>query len=286
MLGLMSILGVMFAGFLADGILNPSTTSNADHSGEDEDGVESIFDDESEPSCDLVDVAVDPSPIFEDDLIDGDQPSSAGKDVREIQFVDYNQHDNQTDRPLQDNYSESSDLLDLDRSSNDSDFQHDTSANTIIRFGDTDLEGFPSAMSDWVFDEGVRVISANDEDVVIFEAADDLKGNLVALEANYTEYEGSEDPGAFQEHTGQNVYFVPEGKEFPDDYSWSETGATLYNTVSGIDNDSDFNGIKLICRIDTGVVGGLISSEGKIEINFDSRVNIAGIESSLDIKFL
>lgn len=286
MLGLMSIFGVMFAGFLAEGILNPSTTSNADHSGEHEDGVEPSFDDESEPSCDLLDVAIDPSPILEDDLIDGDHPSSAGTDVREIQFVDYNQHDNLTDRPLQDDYSESSDLLDLDRSSNDSDFQHDASADTIVRFGSTDLEGFPSAMSDWVFDEGVRVISANDEDVVSIEATDELKGSIVALEANYTEYEGSEDAGAFQEHTGQNLYFVPEGKEFPEDYSWSETGATLYNTVSGIDNDSDFDGIKLICRIDTGVFGGQISSEGKIEINFDSRVNIAGIQSSLDIEFL
>lgn len=87
-------------------------------------------------------------------------------------------------------------------------------------------------------------------------------GHVEALRADYYERFGSDDVDNSEGfHTGLNFYFVPPGEAFPDDYIWSEDSANLYNRESYISDSSDFGGIRLIFRIDTGFLVNASSLE-------------------------
>lgn len=81
-------------------------------------------------------------------------------------------------------------------------------------------------------------------------------GHVEALQSDYYERFGEEESVNNSEilHTGVNFYFVPQGEEFPEDYTWSKDSANLYNNSTFINESEDFGGIRLILRVDTGVI--------------------------------
>lgn len=83
--------------------------------------------------------------------------------------------------------------------------------------------------------------------------------------------------------TGLNVYFVPEGESFPENYSWSEEGGALYNTETFINNPEDFGGTKLIARIDTGSL--FFEYDADNSIVTDNTVDAPKISSNLELVF-
>lgn len=78
-------------------------------------------------------------------------------------------------------------------------------------------------------------------------------GSIGVLRADYFERSENADGSELESlHTGVNLYFIPNGETFPDDYEWSEDSANLYNEQSYINDNTDFGEIRLILRVDTG----------------------------------
>lgn len=148
------------------------------------------------------------------------------------------------------------------------------------------IDDLPSPLSDWAGDGEVHVLTAGENETVFFEFPEDVQGSIMVSEADYLEMQDDSSSPAIHEHTGLNVYFIPEGVEFPQDYSWSEEGATFYNTETGVDDEQDFEGIRLLARIDSGSWGAGTDEHGDIVLTFDNRIGDPDIVSNVNVVFV
>ncbi|MFY0619119.1 hypothetical protein [Shimia sp.] len=165
--------------------------------------------------------------------------------------------------------------------------ESDENDETIeVSLAEGELTSLPGPLEDWVISEEVPEVSAGEGDLIIFDISGGENDSLAVMPANYTESPGGGGSDAENTHTGFNVYFVPEGEEFPEDYEWSEDGATLYNTSDSPEDEDDFGGIRFIARIDTGSFGTDIDQSDNVETVFDTRTGTPAIESNLDIVLL
>lgn len=146
------------------------------------------------------------------------------------------------------------------------------------------VEALPTPLSDWSLDSSVATISGGMESEIDLAFPDDTSGSLHVLSAPYQELQSSEPFSGVHVHTGQNVYFVPQGEQFPEDYSWSEEGGFLYRNDGEPDDESDFGGIKLVARIDNGTIGYQTEDSGDVKVTFDDRVGPPRLTSNLRLQ--
>lgn len=107
-------------------------------------------------------------------------------------------------------------------------------------------------LSDLFLESGIEIANLADVDEIIIEKSSQ-PGSLKIIQADYYERLGSTGEEIVHNiHSGANVYFIPDGEQFPEQYRWSESGASLYNTDKSSNEADDFGGIELILRIDTG----------------------------------
>ena len=148
-----------------------------------------------------------------------------------------------------------------------------------FEFTHQDLEALPTPLADWTLNGDIEIIDAENCHSISFEFPDEVGGTLLVMDANY--FEGSRD-GTSEfgtEYVGQNVYFVPDGTNFPNDYLWSEEGGTLFNSSTFVQDVDDFNGIKFLGRIETGQIesaDGMLSNQPVYapDILINSNLNI------------
>ncbi len=150
----------------------------------------------------------------------------------------------------------------------------------------SDVAGLPGPLSDWVVEAEVENITAGEDDLVYFGFSEDTQGELLIMPADYVEAGSDQETDEETTHTGLNVYFVPEGEEWPDGYEWLEDAATLQNTSGGGEVDEDFGTIRLVARISTGSFGTAIDAEGNVQSTFDASLGNPEIESNLDMASL
>ena len=168
----------------------------------------------------------------------------------------------------------------------DSEVNSVSNGDFTIDLSGEEIEHYPSPLCDWVFEGEIDIIKAGESDTVSVSAPEGAKGSLGVLHANYSEHDESDQGSTFRVYSGLNVYFIPEGESFPDDYKWSEEGGALYKMAGSHEDEADFGGIKLISRIDTGSFGGRFSDADDFESIFDERLGLPNIESTLQIRFI
>jgi len=135
-----------------------------------------------------------------------------------------------------------------------------------------DTDGGVSPLAEWISDSELEIVKLSDVDSVFVENSAQ-SGSLKVIQADYFERLPSGEGDILHNiHSGANVYFIPEGEEFPEEYQWSESGASLYNTSTFDSQAADFGGVKHILRIDTGYMHADNESEQAIE--FRSRAFI------------
>lgn len=139
------------------------------------------------------------------------------------------------------------------------------------------LDNFPSPLVDWTQDLEVFHLTSQNEDPIHIDVSGDVKGELLVLDADFYELSGNEDGSVTTVHFGQNIYFIPEGHEFPSDYEWSEEGATLLNISTSVSNNADFGEIKLIARVETGSneVGFTNDTSGLVDASITSNLVVS-----------
>jgi hypothetical protein len=141
----------------------------------------------------------------------------------------------------------------------------DTRPSTSLIFGQDLLDNAASPLSDWTSGSGVVKIDLEESNIVSAKV-EFGEGRLHILQADYFERIGSESEGSKSIiHTGANIYFVPSDEEFPENYVWSESGASLYNTKDFESDPQDFGKIKFVSRIDTGVMYGDVYDQEAID---------------------
>lgn len=118
------------------------------------------------------------------------------------------------------------------------------------------VEGGIHPLTEWASNPELEKVDLAQVDFILVENSSE-DGSLRVVQADYYERLPSEDESILHNiHSGANVYFIPDGQDFPDQYQWSESGASLYNTATFSNQTEDFEGIKLILRIDTGYLHG------------------------------
>lgn len=145
-----------------------------------------------------------------------------------------------------------------------------------------DLAHMPTPLSDWGSDSEVLVIEAGVNDSVALKFSDDVDGTLVVEEADYISLQGDHNSGPIHYHTGQNIYHLPEGEEFPEGYEWSEQAAAFFN-MNGPDDPDHFAGIRLLARIEGGVFAIDTDQNGDVVILFDGTHEEPEIVSNIPI---
>ncbi|MBE1292948.1 MAG: hypothetical protein GJ677_10710 [Rhodobacteraceae bacterium] len=150
----------------------------------------------------------------------------------------------------------------------------------------SDVASLPGPLSDWVAEAEVENITAGEDDLVYFGFSEDTQGELLIMPADYVEAGSDQETDEETTHTGLNVYFVPEGEDWPEDYEWLEDAATLQNTSGGGEVDEDFGTIRLVARISTGSFGTVIDAEGNVQSTFDATLGNPEIESNLEMESL
>lgn len=124
-------------------------------------------------------------------------------------------------------------------------------------------------LADWSSNPIAQKIDLSETDILYFDLPPE-EGSLRILRADYVERLGGEvDRDLHSIHTGANIYLIPPGEEFPEDYVWSESGAGLYNGETFNNTASDFGNIRLFVRIDTGLIYGEVNSD--VSLNFSER---------------
>lgn len=154
-----------------------------------------------------------------------------------------------------------------------------------VDLSDDTLEKLPQLAADWTTEADVTVISAHEGQAVSFNGPDGAAGSLVVMSADYVEQDGGP-AGQLSEHTGVNVYFVPDGEKFPEQFEWSRESATLYNTdVYSTDDEASF-GTKLLARIDMGSWTYQPQEDGPPETLMDNRIPTPLIASNYSIAYI
>jgi hypothetical protein len=129
------------------------------------------------------------------------------------------------------------------------------------------LELATDPLSDWASNPIAQKIDLSETDILYFDLPPE-EGSLRILRADYVERLGAEAEGDLHSfHTGANIYFIPPGEEFPEDYVWSESGASLYNSETFNNTPSDFGNIRLFVRIDTGLFYGEVDSDASLDFS-------------------
>lgn len=142
---------------------------------------------------------------------------------------------------------------------------------------------FPSALTDWTNSDEIPVLSMGKGESLAFTFPEGDLGSLVVMDADYVEANFAEVGSSTIEHSGSNIYYVPEGETFPEHYEWSSTGGTLFNSSSYSNSESDFGNIKLIARIDCGAVSSEFDENEQLSSIVDNRIGDPIIMSSLKI---
>lgn len=107
-------------------------------------------------------------------------------------------------------------------------------------------------LADFNSNPNTPILDVSDFDYINIEI-DPQDGRVEVLRADYYERFGNDqDTNVEGLHMGANFYFIPHGETFPDSYVWSDDSATLYNEETYANDSSDFGGIRLILRVDTG----------------------------------
>ena len=128
--------------------------------------------------------------------------------------------------------------------------QYDNQSMQVIHL--MSVSGGIPPLAEWVNNSQLEKVDLADVDSIYVRNPDQL-GSLVVLQADYYERIPSNNGDMLHSiHSGANVYFIPDGEEFPEEYQWLESSASLSNTSTFSDQSDDFQGIKLILRIDTG----------------------------------
>ena len=141
----------------------------------------------------------------------------------------------------------------------------DTIAHSSLIIDTDMLESAALPLSDWVSNSGVVKIELPESEVVSVDVQTE-EGSLHILRADYFERTDSEMTGGLDIiHAGANIYFVPFGEEFPEDYIWSESGASLYNPESSENSPEVFGNIKFVSRVDSGLMYGDAAGEEALE---------------------
>lgn len=155
-----------------------------------------------------------------------------------------------------------------------------------LPFSEAQLDALPSALSDWTTNENISQFVLGDDDTLSLVASEEIEGSIVLADANYFET-GSGLEGTIEtEHFGTNIYYVPAGKEFPSDYEWSDEGAVLVDTSDFRNDEEDFDGIKLLGRVDSGSQTVLAGENGQAVIASDNRLGDPEIISNLQIRYI
>lgn len=118
------------------------------------------------------------------------------------------------------------------------------------------VEGGIHPLTEWASNLDLEKVDLAQVDLIRVENPSE-NGSLRVVQADYYERLPSEDESVLHNiHSGANVYFIPDGQDFPDEYQWSESSASLYNTATFSNQTEDFEGIRLILRVDTGYLHG------------------------------
>lgn len=148
-------------------------------------------------------------------------------------------------------------------------------------FDEIEIMSLPSPIEDIPENLNVDEFSTEEDGYIEFNLPEGLNGEILVKGANYVEAGES----VVQEHTGYNVYFVPEGESFPETYEWSEDGASLFKTSGGLNDAADFGDIKLLARIDSGSWAFEFTDEGESITMFDDRLSVPNIVSNKLVNF-
>lgn len=153
--------------------------------------------------------------------------------------------------------------------------------NIILDFNEFEIVSLPSPIEGIPENLNVDEFSTEEAGSIKFNLPDDLTGEILVKGANYVEAGES----IVQEHTGYNIYFVPEGEIFPETYEWSEDGASLFKASGGLNDAADFGDIKLLARIDSGSWAFKFTDEGESITIFDDRLSLPNILSNKLVSF-
>ena len=140
-------------------------------------------------------------------------------------------------------------------------------------------------LSDWVTEEGVQVVSAQEGQPIAVEYSEATDGSTLVVQANYFEEQGASSGQGVNIYTGFNLYFIPDGESFPEGYQWSESGGTFFNTLGLQEQEDDFGGIRFVARVDTGAFGVDLNEDGHNTITFDARTGTPVFQSNLTLDF-
>lgn len=158
--------------------------------------------------------------------------------------------------------------------------------NEEMNVVEIDVAELPNALSDWTTSEHVTVVELGEGETLALSFPTEEAGSIIVVDANYFEMGNSSEGVSNIEHTGTNIYYVPEGIAFPSQYEWSTEGATFFNTSNYTNNPSDFGEIKLVARIDSGEILTVVDSDGLFLTTIDSSIGDPQIESNLQVRYL
>ncbi len=137
----------------------------------------------------------------------------------------------------------------------------------------------PAPLEDFALVDDFTEVTAGDGDTVGFTMPED-SGTLYVLPADYVESTRTEDGDETYVYSGYNVYYVPADQSFPQDYQWSEDGATLYNGETYAQDAQDFRDVRLVARIDSGNIATDTAYEDGTETVFDNRLGAPRITAN------
>lgn len=149
-----------------------------------------------------------------------------------------------------------------------------------------DVLELPHALSDWTKSEPVTVVELGEGETLELSFPSGDSGSIVLVDANYFEKWNDSEGTSCVEHTGTNIYYVPEGTTFPQQYEWSTEGATLFNTSDYINNPSDFGDIKLVARVDSGEISTVVDEDGLLLSTIDNSIGDPLIVSNVQVRYL
>lgn len=131
----------------------------------------------------------------------------------------------------------------------------ETSLSIIsIPTGYGDIENEISPLIDWTTDTRIEIVDADQDDIIHLNLTADIAGHFIVMQADYIESSGNVPADTERVYLGANVYFVPEGATFPENYVWSEDGASLYEMSATEGSHDTFAGMSFISRIDAGSI--------------------------------
>ena len=160
----------------------------------------------------------------------------------------------------------------------------DKDEDVSIQLSSQDMNDLPNALADWSAQDEILAVELGKGETLTISTPQDVRGSLLVLDANYVEVGTVSAGHSVTEYVGLNIYFIPEGETFPEDYDWSPEGAMLVNTDTYESNAEDFGEIKLLGRINSGSWTVEYQENGIPVITNDERMGEPEILSDLVIR--